>query len=245
MVMAREWGEFVYAPPEAVREDHIFLDREEAHHLFRVRRIEEGETVFATTGAGAVYECRVEVDRTLRVVRPLPEFGEPPLHMTLCIAMLKGDLNREVADVATQLGARSIIFFRSERSEGRLLPDKLVKLRKNAIASIKQCGRARLPEIRVITDFSSALQEVPAGTTLFVADPADEASGRTTGTENPATVALLVGPEGGFTPRELEIVSDYHAKYLHLGGRRLRAETAVAAGLSFLLHQAGDFRVHR
>jgi 16S rRNA (uracil1498-N3)-methyltransferase len=245
MVVTREWGEFVYAPPAAVGGDRIVLDREEAHHLFRVRRIEPGETVFATTGAGAVYKCLVDMDHTLRVVHPLPEFGEPPLHMTLCMAMLKGDLNRDVADVATQLGVRSIIFFRSERSEGRLLPDKLIKLRKNAVASIKQCGRSRLPEIRVITNFASALQEIPAGTTLFVANPADESSGRIGGLEIPATVALLVGPEGGFTPPELEIVSEYHSKHLHLGGRRLRAETAVAAGLSFLLSQAGEFRVHR
>ena len=240
-MVVSERGEFVYAPPTTIREEIITLSTEEAHHLYRVRRVSPGATVFATTGSGSVYECLAAGDRTLRIVRHLPEFGEPPVHLTLCMAMLKGDGNREVVDIATQLGARSIIFFRAEHSEGRLLADKLVKLRLNAITTIKQCGRAWLPTIRVALNLTAALSHAPAGSSVLVAHPSTEVNARVAPLVKMKSAALIVGPEGGLTAHELEIAAENRALQLQLGNRRLRSEAAVAAGLSCLLNAAGEF----
>lgn len=232
--------EFVYAPPSTVRGDQIVLDATEAHHLFKVRRVNSGATVFATTGEGMVYECTTTDDRTLRIVRHLPEFGEPSVHLTLCMAMLKGDANREIVDLATQLGVRSIVFFRSERSEGRVLPDKLTKLRLNAIEAIKQCGRARLPEIVVVNNLTDALSQVLADSAIFVANPATEINKNAHTFDHLENATLIIGPEGGLTPLELAAAEKHRAIHLHLGNRRLRSETAAAAGLVYLLNFSGE-----
>ena len=236
--------EFVFAPPTQARRDRIVLSNEEARHLFRVRRVGVGAIVFATTGSGLVYECAIEANHTLRIVRETSEWGEPPVHLTLCMAMLKGDANREVVDIATQLGVRAIYFFRSEHSEGRLLPDKLVKLRLHAISAIKQCGRAWLPSINVALSLAEALAMVPIETTVFVANPLDDEDSKRTMSELSNSDALIVGPEGGLTQNELEVAARRKAIQLHLGARRLRAETAVAAGLTYLLNMTGEIKTN-
>ncbi len=124
-MVVREWGEFVYAPPDANRGDVITLPAEEAHHLFRVRRIAPEAEVFVTDGAGMVFRCQTRVGNVVDVVESLPEFGEPPQPITLCMAALKGDANRDVVDTAAQLGATEIRFFPAARSEGKLKVEKL------------------------------------------------------------------------------------------------------------------------
>ena len=254
-MVAREWGEFVYASPDSVRETQIILDKDEAHHLFRVRRVRFGETVWVTTGAGTVYECEVgqipnpkpqipNSSQTLHVVRSHSDFGEPPIHITIGMAVLKGDANREVVDVATQLGVRGIVFFQGERSEGRLAEDRLEKLRRTAITATKQCGRAWLPEIRFVSNLRAVLSQVSAESNLLIANPeSDPSAASVTDAVLSKKTVVLVGPEGGFTPQERQMAVEAGALSLHLGGRRLRAETAVAAGVSYLLTQAKEMRI--
>ena len=238
-MVIREWGEFAYAPPSTVREDFIALDEAEAHHLYRVRRVGVGDAVFATDGNGTVYRCDVTPDRSLQIKERLAEYGEPTIHLMLCMAALKGDSNREVVDLATQLGARAIHFFQAERSEGRLQADRLDKLTRVAITAIKQCGRARLPEIKLYPNLKQLLEALPTNTSVFMPHTQERRLDLSVRLLTNDQVALLVGPEGGFTDQELELVTS-GARFLHLGGRRLRAETAVAAGLSYLLNCAGE-----
>lgn len=236
-------GEFVYAPPECVQGERIVLSEEEAHHLFRVRRVGVEEAIHATTGEGVVYSCTVNPDRTLKIEQRLDSFSEPDMQIVLGMAALKGDLNRDIVDFATQLGARTIIFFQAERSEGKLTPEKLQRLRRTAITAIKQCGRAWLPEIESLPSLSVLLSCLDKKTKIYVAQPAAE-TGKLGDLELAAPhVTLLIGPEGGFTSLELDAASQAGAMPLHLGDRRLRAETAAAAGLSYLLTRGGDYRV--
>ncbi len=235
-------GEFVYAPPACIQGERIVLSEEEAHHLFRVRRVGVGEAIHATTGEGVVYLSTVNPDQTLKIEQRFDNIGEPAVQIMLGMAVLKGDLNREVVDFATQLGVRSIAFFQAERSEGKLSSEKLDRLRRMAITAIKQCGRAWLPEIESLPSLSALLARLDEKTRIFVAQPTAETDKRD-GQELTAThVTLLIGPEGGFTTFELKAASQAGAVPLHLGDRRLRAETAAAAGLSYLLTRGGDCR---
>jgi 16S rRNA (uracil1498-N3)-methyltransferase len=241
-MVTMEWGEFVYAPPSAKQEDIVIPPADERHHLFRVRRMEAGSRVFVTDGEGMVYGCIAQSDHTLKVVETHPNFGEPARPIILYAAILKGDSNRETVDIATQLGASQIVLFRAQRSEGRLREDKLEKLRRIAITAIKQCGRACLPMIVLESSLESALDALPPQCTRFIAHPFEDVrepnDAVQAGLDNSS--AVLIGPEGGFTEAEVDAALHRGCRPLILARRRLRAETAVAVGLSFLLTRRGE-----
>jgi 16S rRNA (uracil1498-N3)-methyltransferase len=239
----RDWGEFVYAPPAAKSADRIVLPEDEAHHLFRVRRVSTSQQVYVTDGRGMVYRCQVEDNRELTILESLPKYNELPRDMALLCGVLKGDMNRTVLDKATQLGTRRIIFFHAERSEGRLAEEKLERLQRVALNAIKQCGRARLPEISIVKNIESALTLLPPPCTIYLAHP--DATGGNEPSAESSPIALIIGPEGGLTDREVQSVVERGAIALSLGQRRLRAETAVCTGLAALLTRMGECRVIR
>jgi 16S rRNA (uracil1498-N3)-methyltransferase len=243
-MVTREWGDFIYASPEAKQGDFITPSAEEGLHLFRVLRKKEGDPAWVTNGEGCVYECRATADQRLRIVREYPEFGEPPFPMTLCAAILKGDGNREIVNTAVQLGAGEIIFITAQRCEGRLHAEKLEKLTRTAQAAMKQCGRSRLTRLRLAKDLEALATMLTNDTQRFLAHPTEAAT--ETATTNPVKptgpAALLVGPEGGFTETEIAEAAALNFRPLHLANRRLRAETAAAAGLSWLLQWMGEMR---
>jgi 16S rRNA (uracil1498-N3)-methyltransferase len=236
-MVTQEWGDVVYAPPSARSNDVLRLDSDEAHHLFRVLRAAAGQKIRATDGAGMVYDCTIGEDRTLRIDAERPEQGEPDVHVCLCVATLKAGMDREIVDVATQLGVREIIFFHSVRCEGKLQADKLEKLQRAAITAIKQCCRARLPQVRLENGLKPLLAALTDYPLRLLAHPIEgNPAGRQTVSDPlPSKVAVIVGPEGGFTDQEVEQMLAANCQPLSLGSRRLRSEVAVAAALSYVM----------
>lgn len=237
----KDWGDVVYAPPAARRNDLISLPADEAHHLFRVRRIAVGGHVQVTDGDGLLHLCRVEESRELRIIESFPDGNEPVRPLILLCGALKGDTNRDVVDEATQLGAGRICFFQADHSEGRLSQEKAERLQRVAVTAIKQCGRARLPKIDIVVNLAAGLKQLPETARIFLAHPDGEAPEDSE--DSDGAMVLIVGPEGGLSEREIMLVRQYRAQILVLGRRRLRAETAVCAGLSFLLGLQAECRI--
>ena len=234
-----ERGEFALVSPAAVRDGVVELPPEEAHHAFRVRRVAAGDELWVTDGAGMVYRCAVEASQRLRVLEEYPEYGEPKWPVTLCAAVLKGDSNRDVVDVAVQLGASRVVFFHAERSEGRLAPEKLERLSRAASSAVKQTGRARLPQIELRKNMREVLDDLPERARRLLAHPTE--SGARAKSESIETESvLLVGPEGGFTASEIELALQAEFQFLNLANRRLRSPLAVAAGLTWILTGLGE-----
>ncbi|MBI5058427.1 16S rRNA (uracil(1498)-N(3))-methyltransferase [candidate division KSB1 bacterium] len=232
-ILTREWGEFVYAPPEARTGDLVRLPTAEEHHLYDVLRFKVGAKARVTDGAGCVYDCEVQSDRTLRILQEHREFGEATMRLTLVMAVLKGDTNKAVVDNATQLGAVRIRFFHGARSEGRMDESKVDKLRRVALVAVKQCGRARLPSIECCRDLTAALGRSDEGAARYIAHPLSNSPGGSPG--GAMNVEILVGPEGGFTDSEAQAAMDAGYEPLDLGVRRLRAECAAAAAITTLV----------
>lgn len=232
-MVTREWGDFVLVEPTGADASQLIIPVAERHHLLKVRRAGAGTSVWATDGRGMVYECELDSPDALRVVSSYPGYGEPPAPVILLAGILKGDGNRQIVDSAVQLGATGIVFFRGERSEGRLEAEKVEKLRRVAAASIKQCGRACLPDIRIAHSFHDEIAILPARSTRFLALAADEPPAAPI-LSGAAAFVLAVGPEGGFSDTEIRIGLESGFAVLHLANRRLRSETAVAAGLAVI-----------
>lgn len=233
-------GEFVYVG-DAKRDGNVFtIPAEEAHHLMRVRRRRVGQEVYATDGSGNVYRSLIESPESIRVIETLANLGESSLKVTLVCGCLQGDSSREVVNAAVQLGVCDLIWVRMMHSQEVYTENKLERLRRVAIQALKQTGRARLTRQAQHESLQESLEAV-SGQQVWVAQPASSPDSVPQSVPS-SPCALVVGPEGGFAEQEIELLDRFGARYLTLGPRRLRTETAVSAGLAFLLTRSEEFR---
>ena len=174
---------------------------------------------------------------------------ESPAEITLLCAVLARQRMLVVVQKATELGVARIVPVLSERSVPRdgLDHQKAHAWPKQALRAARQCRRASLPEVREAIELSSILEDAcftEADLRVYLDDRTstprmrDDAS---PGNKRAARrIVFAVGPEGGWSDEERSMLETRGALPLRLGGRVLRAETAVFAGLTLLQHAYGD-----
>jgi 16S rRNA (uracil1498-N3)-methyltransferase len=115
---------------------------------------------------------------------------------------------------------------------------RMDRWRRIALASVKQSGRATLPEIRLPLRFEDFLDEPPASMRLMLVEPAASANvesiGGLRGAPFPSDAAVLVGPEGGWTEEEWTIAANRGVRLITIGHRTLRADAVPVAAISVL-----------
>jgi 16S rRNA (uracil1498-N3)-methyltransferase len=223
-----------WVEPESVGPQHLKLSLEESHHLVRVHRAKPGTPFQATDGAGGFFECVLEsVERRVavgRIVERREDEGELPRRIEILVGMPDRRAVEQVVTHAVPLGVSSLDFVACERSErGSLGPQQLARLLRVARAALKQSRRSRLPTIGSSRSVASAAKALRVGGERFFADP----DGRPFGPDfrkNPqAMTQLAVGPPGGFTESERQVLLGEEFVPIYLGPSRLTTETAVLA----------------
>ena len=223
---------------DAATQPTIVLEDDEARHLSKVRRVEPGERVEIFDGKGFATEAAVvsvKKDRVelLRVGERLPD-RFAPVRLTLATAVPKGDRLDWLVEKATELGVARLVPLITERSVVDPRKGKLERVRRTVIEACKQCGRNRLMEIDAPVEWADYLKDSTIASRL-VAQPAGLTSASWPTPEGGSSVALAVGPEGGFTVGEVDLAR--HAGWIAvgLGQPILRIETAGIAGCARLL----------
>ncbi len=109
-----------------------------------------------------------------------------------------------------------------------------------AVSSVKQCGRAVVPDVREVLDLPRYLAAETADLRLVLVEPRADAPSRLAGVSTPQSAALLIGPEGGWTAEEIDAArrSGFHA--VTLGQRTLRADAMPVAAIAVLQYLWGD-----
>ena len=230
-------------------EDRARLTERETNYLGSVLRLRRGDAVLAFNGRGQ--ERRATITSLARqrgelalfeAVEPLPESS---LGLTIIQALPKTDAMDFVVQKITELGVRSlwpvttdysVVKLDAERAERRA-----AHWRRVSRSACEQSGRHRPPDIKPVASLDESLGEVPPGSLRLVLDPRSESTFGAV--QAPAgEVFLLVGPEGGFSRADLELVDAHAFSSIRMGPRTLRTETAalVAAGLFQALW--GDLR---
>ena len=177
---------------------------------------------------------------TLRVTRHLRE-REPVPDLWLVFAPIKKGRIDWVVEKATELGAARLLPVITQRT----IVDKpnLERLRAHAVEAAEQCERTALPVLEEPVKLGALMGEWPAERTLFFADENGGeafAAAAAAGASGPA--AILIGPEGGFTPDEAAAIRALpQTRAVSLGPRILRAETAAVAAMSVWMAAAGDW----
>ncbi len=237
-----------YASPEAFRGDTVVLDAEESHHLTRVLRLPTGARVVVCDGRGRRVEAEVQGlgqkgEAILRLVQELPCTGESPLAITLAIGLAKGDVLDLVVRQAVEMGVARIIPFVSSYSE-QTTPERsarrLTRWQRLAREGLKSCQRSRVPEITAVQNFTEVLPGPEEARIIFWEEARSGGFSRQAADFRPASVRVLIGPEGGFSPEEVEQARRAGYQPASLGPRRLRVETAVLAALTLIQFAWGD-----
>jgi len=218
-----------------------------AHHLLRVLRLRPGAAVRVFDGAGGEYAGRLDGPARAPRVR----IGElertepaPELAITLVVAISRRTRMEWALEKAVELGVSAIRPVFSERARVRLddrrAERKLDHWRSVVVSAAAQCGRARLPELAGPAALDGALAEVHADSRLLLDPEAREGLGDLPPPSG--TLALLAGPESGFTRGELAAARAAGWRGVKLGPRVLRAETAGPAALAAVQALWGDLR---
>jgi 16S rRNA (uracil1498-N3)-methyltransferase len=236
-----------YAASENFQNGLVVLDPEETGHLARVLRLEVGDRVEVCDGAGRNVEARVaELDpkgARLQILLELACWGESPLRLVLGIGLARGEALEGVVRQATEMGVQQIRPFLSERSE-RLTPERARRRRERwrrlARESLKSCQRSRLPEIGAVAEFAAVLPGPEDAKLIFWEEERGGGLQSLLDRPRPASVRVLIGPEGGFSPREAVQAREAGFRLVSLGPRRLKVETAALAALTLLQYAWGD-----
>lgn len=196
-------------------------------------------------GAGGEHEVELTAVRADRVVgRVLSDTRgarEPKHRVVIAQAILKGDHLAQVCGQATELGVSRIIPFQSARTVGRLSPAKLERLRAVSLAALKSSTRTVLPTIDAPAEFDRLLKLNGEFDQVLVAYEDETGAGLATALRREAqSVLVVVGPEGGFEPAEIQALKSVGAASFTLGPRRLRAETAAVTVAAMTLGLLGD-----
>ncbi len=231
---------FVETPlSEAAR---IVLPAPASHYLGQVMRRGDGDAVrlfddrsgewLGRIDGGGRKALGVRIERRLSVREAVPD-------LWLCVAPLKRGRIDWLAEKACELGVARLVPVLTRRT----VVDKLNldRLRAHMVEAAEQCGRTALPELAEPVTLTALLAGWPAERALLFADETGGAPLLDVARANPAPCAILIGPEGGFTPDERAAIRALaQARAISLGPRILRADTAAAVAVGVWQAVAGD-----
>jgi 16S rRNA (uracil1498-N3)-methyltransferase len=226
----------------------VVLPESSAAHLVRVLRLEPGDDCVLFNGDGHDYGARLlsagKRGAEAEIVSRRATGNESPLRIVLLQGIARGEKMDLILQKATELGVAAIVPVQAERTEVKLDAERLAKRighwRSVVVAACEQSGRAQLPALSPPATLADAANGVPAAALRLTLDPAGEHSLATMAAPATATIAIAIGPEGGWSPRDRETLRGAGFAGLRLGPRILRTETAGLAAIAALQSRFGD-----
>ena len=221
------------------------LPEEQAHYIGRVLRHGVGDAVQLFDGSGQEYLGQlIEVGKKsvrVELTEQLPGQPDSPLRVHLGQGLSRGERMDWAIQKATELGANEISLIVSERCEVRLKDERadkrLAHWQQVAISACEQCGRSTVPLIHPPLLLADWLEQVEAELKLVLHPVAEPLVSHA----KPASLAFLIGPEGGLNDNEVSQAVATNFQAARLGPRVLRTETAAAVALSVAQQLWGDF----
>ena len=217
----------------------LTLPESDSQHCVRVLRKQEGDVIEVIDGRGTRYTCRI-VEAHAKRTR-LEIIGREKVdkfwrgNITIAVAPTKHiDRMEWLVEKATEVGFNEFVPLLCRYSERREL--KRERLEKTAVSAMKQSLKAALPEVREMTPFRKFVEQYSSVAQKFVAYCTDDGERRllSRSFRPGADAVVLIGPEGDFSPEEIQAAVDAGFQPISLGDARLRTETAALTALETL-----------
>jgi 16S rRNA (uracil1498-N3)-methyltransferase len=225
-----------------IKEGLFHLPDEESKHIVRVLRMKTGDSIFLTDGLGNLAEAAI-IDTsskqcTVQTIRVLKDYHKRPFHLHIAIAPTKNtDRFEWFLEKSTEIGIDVITPLICAHSERTHL--KTDRLQKVIVAAMKQSLKAYLPILNEPVEFGKFIQRPFDGKKFIAYCEQNETSELKNIYRKGAKTLILIGPEGDFSPLEVESAKKQGYVPISLGKSRLRTETAgiVACTIINFLNQ--------
>ncbi len=231
-----------------ISEDTAILTGTEAGHMLKSLRLRAGDEFQSFDEDGTRYRMRIleATSGSIRagILETSPPEAGPAVPVTLMVGMPKADKMDFILEKATELGCSRVVVFRSSRTIPRLdaqdAKKRMLRWERVAFAAAKQCGSGRVPQIEGILPYAEALRigsECDGRVVFYEGVGSFGLKKVLGGMRAPKRVALLVGPEGGFSEDEVREAESAGFVRAGLGSRILRVETAAVAVLGMVTYE--------
>lgn len=226
----------------------ITLPESAAAHLVRVLRLREGDECVLFNGDGNDYRARIasagKREVVAQVLSASPVDNESPLRITLIQGIARGEKMDLILQKATELGVAGFVPVLAERTEVKLDAERTGKRmahwRSVIVSACEQSGRARVPELSQPVALGQVATKLADDVVRLTLDPVGDSMLATLATPAARSIAIAIGPEGGWSPRDREVLRMAGFTGLRLGPRVLRTETAGLAAIAALQSRFGD-----
>lgn len=221
----------LFYAPDIVPPNHT-LPEEESKHCVRVLRMGLGDRLHLTDGRGSMYTAEITDPNpkrcTVKVIEIQEDYGRRGYSLTMAVAPTKNLERYEwFLEKATEVGCDAFIPIECSRSERRVIkPERETKV---ITSAVKQSLSAYHPRLEPMTGVRDVIENAAGGVKL-IAHCGDAVSGRryiSDCVEKGVDVLILIGPEGDFSPEEVEFAVAHGFTEITLGDARLRTETAA------------------
>lgn len=217
------------------------LDETESHHLSRVLRLQEGDAVEVFDGKGTLAQGvikRIDRRHVLLQITQVHQTTSPQSgRLILAVSYAKGQRFDWMVEKCTELGANHIAAIQFERTVKLGKENAIDRLKKISLAAAKQCGRLFLPELSGPAGFVqtlSNLRQLFPDASVICGDPDGSPISAIKSEIVKRDIIVLIGPEGGFAPDEIEKIAAEEINRVSVHENILRVETAALAFCSIL-----------
>jgi 16S rRNA (uracil1498-N3)-methyltransferase len=232
--------------------DSIIISGEDVNHIKRVLRLGSGDSITVTDGSGIDYKVEIvnlnESSIETRIIQSIKNVTEPPVEIILYQGLPKSDKMDYVIQKGVELGLKGIVPVITERTVVKLAnkkdeQKKCDRWNRISMEAAKQSNRGIIPSVELPIAFKEAINAAKDFDISLIPYEKERSNGLKNVILNRTDikrVSVFIGPEGGFTEKEIDMAVENGIHPVTLGPRILRTETAGIAVLSILMYELGD-----
>ena len=217
------------------------LDAAEVQHCVKVLRKTVGDQIHFITGDGALYKGTISFTSKSKVYGSYTQvestFGSVPYSLTIAIAPTKNmDRIELFVEKAVEMGISTIVPIICDHSERKVIKEE--RLRKIVLSATKQSLKGKIAVVQEAMSFKEFISMEHSNLLIAHCEEGDKSSLKAV-LDAKVPVTIMIGPEGDFSPAEIQLALDAGAKPIHLGSSRLRTETAGLVAVSTVYQELG------
>jgi len=231
--------ELFYIPNDQITEGKIAVSGDDYHHIIRVKRFKENDEVFFANGEGKFYRTKINQIRKHDFDSEIVEITDIPFplkkRLNVYVGVLKNKDRLEwIVEKCGEFSVSSLTPVNTEFTVKSHL--NIERLQKISISALKQSKNSYLMMIKQVNGLSQSLKRNPSVLNLVLHEKRMSESQKLIDIELESflEINLFVGPEGGFSEKEIKLFSDQQASFAWMGEQRLRTETAAVAAVGIL-----------